>query len=163
MYFGDGAWALRVGDRHTVGKSGMDLTDLEIDDQPDDADVRFLDQQINDFNFAVTGVTDGRLLALFLRDAQGSIIAGLYGWTWGGCLEIKYLWVAEAWRGRGHGTRLLAAAEGEAIARGCTQAMLDTHSFQAPLFYQRAGYTIFGVMDNYPTGHAKCYLKKQLR
>jgi ribosomal protein S18 acetylase RimI-like enzyme len=141
----------------------MDDTDLTIDEHPDEADVHLLDQHINAFNAATTGITDGRLLSLFLRDEQGAIVAGLYGWTWGGCLEIKYLWVAEAWRGRGHGTRLLAAAEREAIARGCTQAMLDTHSFQAPLFYQRAGYTIFGVIDNYPVGHAKYYLKKQLR
>jgi GNAT superfamily N-acetyltransferase len=141
----------------------MDDTELTIDDRPDEADVQFLDQRINDFNVATTGITDGRLLSLFLRDEQGAIVAGLYGWTWGGCLEIKYLWVAEALRGCGHGTRLLAAAEREAITRGCTQAMLDTHSFQAPAFYQRAGYTIFGVLDNYPVGHAKYYLKKQLR
>jgi GNAT superfamily N-acetyltransferase len=141
----------------------MEDIDLTIDEHPDEADVQFLDQHINDFNVATTGLADGRLLSLFLRDEQGAIVAGLYGWTWGGCLEIKYLWVAEAWRSRGYGTRLLATAEQEAISRGCTQAVLDTHSFQAPAFYQRVGYSIFGVIDNYPVGHAKYYLKKQLR
>jgi GNAT superfamily N-acetyltransferase len=140
-----------------------DELDLTITDHPNEGDVQFLDQRINDFNFAATGITDGRLLSLVLRDEQGSIVAGLYGWTWGGCLDIKYLWVPEALRGRGHGTRLLEAAEQEALVRGCTQALLDTHSFQAPAFYQRLGYTIFGVIDNYPVGHAKYYLKKQLR
>jgi GNAT superfamily N-acetyltransferase len=96
--------------------------------QPEDADIRFLDDQINEFNFAATGYTDGALLASFVRDEQGAIVAGVYGWTWGGCCEIRYLWVHELRRGQGYGSRLLEAAEHEAKRRGCAQVVLDTHS-----------------------------------
>jgi len=114
------------------------------------------------FNVAHTGVADGEKVAYALRGG-GSTLRGLVaGWTWGGCLEIRLLWVHESLRGRGWGTRLLHAAEALAIARGCTQALLDTHSFQAPVFYQRQGYVIYATLDDYPVGHQKHYLKKRL-
>lgn len=114
------------------------------------------------FNVSRTGVTDGDKVAFALRDAGGTLLGLVSGWTWGGCLDIRLLWVREAWRGQGWGARLLHAAETLAVARGCTQAILDTHSFQAPGFYQRHGYVIYATLDDYPAGHQKHYLKKRL-
>ena len=136
--------------------------DLHIDENPDERDVQFLGDQIYQFNVASTGIEDGRMLGIVLRDERG-ITAGLHGHTWGGVLEIGLLWVREDMRGRGYGSRLLVAAEEEAIRRGCTQAMLDTHSFQAPEFYLRHGYMIYGEMPDYPQGHSKVFLRKPLR
>ena len=136
---------------------------LTVETSPDPADVQFLDDQINAFNIATTGVDDARLLAIFVRDPAGTILAGISGWTWGGCCEIRTLWVAESQRGHGHGSRLLAAAENEALARGCDQLILGTHEFQAPAFYQRYGYEIVGAVDNYPRGYHQFYLRKILR
>ena len=109
-----------------------------------------------------TGHTDGRLLASFVRDDAGAIIAGLSGFTWGGVLRIVYLWVREDVRGQGWGSRLLARAEMEAVARGCQQVILDTHSFQAPAFYQTRGYSIFAVAPDYPVGYQMIFLRKSL-
>jgi ribosomal protein S18 acetylase RimI-like enzyme len=135
---------------------------LNINDQPCAADVEFLEEQINAYNVETTGIRDGGLLSLFVRNSAAEIVAGLYGWTWGGCCEIRYLWVHELLRRQGWGERLLLAAEQEAQKRGCGQVVLDTHSFQAPDFYQRLGYEIVGIVDGYPQGYQKYYLCKQL-
>jgi GNAT superfamily N-acetyltransferase len=133
-----------------------------VEDSLNEGAVQFLENQIYRYNVATTGIEDGRMLSIILRD-DGGIAAGLYGFTWGGVLEVKVLWVREELRSQGHGTSLLAAAEDEAIRRGCSQAILDTHSFQAPDFYQRRGYDVYGVVDGYPAGHSKYFLRKRLQ
>jgi GNAT superfamily N-acetyltransferase len=138
----------------------MSLYPIETD--PDPKDVQFLDDQITDFNFAATGIYDGELLSIFLHNKNNEIMAGIYGWTWGGTCEIRYLWVHADWRGKGIGRELLVQAEAEAIRRGCHQIVLDTHSFQAPGFYTRLGYQIIGAHQDYPTGHQAFYLEKKL-
>jgi GNAT superfamily N-acetyltransferase len=89
-------------------------------------------------------------VAFFLRNPDGTVVGGIYGITFWGCLSVELLWVEEHLRGRGYGERLLAAAEQEAIRRGCSHAFLDTFDFQAPSFYTRRGYEIFGKLANLP-------------
>jgi GNAT superfamily N-acetyltransferase len=133
-----------------------------IESKPDPKDVQQLEDQIIDFNMATTGIRDGRWLAIFLRNEKNEIMAGVYGWTWGGTCEIRYLWVHADWRGKGIGRELLTQAEAEAIRRGCHQIVLDTHSFQAPGFYTKLGYQITGAHQDYPRGHQVYYLEKKL-
>jgi ribosomal protein S18 acetylase RimI-like enzyme len=64
-------------------------------------------------------------------------------------------------RGQGIGRDLMARAEQRAIALGCHSAWLDTFSFQAPRFYQKLGYEVFGVLD-YPPKHKRFFLQKRL-
>jgi GNAT superfamily N-acetyltransferase len=137
---------------------------LHIDAHPDPADIQFLDDQINRFNVATTGIEAGPdvLLAIIVRDEAGAVAAGIWGWTWGGCCEVNTLWVREDLRGQGRGRRLLQTVEAEALRRGCGQIVLGTHSFQAPVFYQRQGYEVVGKVEGYPLGHTKYYLRKRL-
>ncbi len=83
-------------------------------DDPTREDRAFLDERIYEYNVAATKIHDGRMLYFAFRDAQDDTIAGLSGWTWGGCAAVEFLWVREEWRGQGLGTQLLAAAEAEA-------------------------------------------------
>jgi N-acetylglutamate synthase-like GNAT family acetyltransferase len=136
--------------------------EFSILEAPDVHDVQHLEDRIYDYNVSRTGIADGRLLAILLRDGEQRIMAGLYGWTWGRCCEVRLLWVHEEWRGRGLGTRLMAAAEAEALARGATQVVLSTHSFQAPDFYRRRGFEPVGRVEDYPVGFQSLYLVKQL-
>lgn len=131
-------------------------------DAPARRDVARLEDEINAFNTRATGFRDGRTLAAFVRDETGELRAGLSGHTWGGCCEIRLLWVREADRRSGLGSTLLAAAEREARARGCERVVLTTHSFQAPGFYAKHGYAECGRAEGYPRGHAQILLAKSL-
>jgi GNAT superfamily N-acetyltransferase len=133
-----------------------------VTDDPPRADVDALDDAIYAFNADATGYRDGRLLAILLKDEAGRLYAGLSGHTWGGCCEVKLLWVEPSRRRRGLGTRLLAAAETEARARGCRKIVLSTHSFQAPDFYPRHGYVVAGELADYPLGHRQIFFEKAL-
>ena len=131
-------------------------------DEATTEDLQFLEEQINEFNFATTGIYDARLLVVLLRDDSGRIYAGLSGHTWGGVAEVRFLWVDEARRHAGLGSQLLDAAEAEARSRGCTKIVLSTHSFQAPDFYRRHGFVIAGEFAGYPRGHRSIFLEKTL-
>jgi GNAT superfamily N-acetyltransferase len=105
----------------------IDLPPVNV--SPADADVHFLEDRIDEYNVETTGITDGAILSFFIRDERAAIVAGLYGWTWAGACEIRDLWVRKDMRRRGYGRALLAAAEHEAMVRGCALIVLDTHSF----------------------------------
>jgi GNAT superfamily N-acetyltransferase len=125
-------------------------------------ELQFLEEQINEYNFATTGIRDARLLVILLRDSGGRIYAGLSGHTWGGVGDVRFLGVDEPSRRLGIGSRLLRAAEEEARARGCRKIVLSTHSFQAPDFYLERGYTVAGEFSDYPRGHKSIFLEKRL-
>ena len=135
---------------------------LVLDDAPQPADIAVLDGQLYAFNVSRTGYDDGRELAVWLRDTAGDLVGGLYGWTWGGWLEVRFLWLREDLRGQGHGQALLVAAEAEATRRGCSGAFLDSYSFQAPGFYERLGYESFAVLADFPLAHRRHFLRKVL-
>ena len=137
---------------------------LEIKVEPTPDDIRFLVDRLYEYNVEQTGVDDGKWLSIFVRDDKGEIVAGLHGWTWCGACKVLTLWVREDLRHQGYGKRLMGAAEQEARARGCEQILLDTFSFQAPLFYQKLGYEVIGVVDGFPRQpHSESHMRKALR
>ncbi|MDP9222288.1 MAG: GNAT family N-acetyltransferase [Actinomycetota bacterium] len=119
-------------------------------------------EELLQFNRTATGLTDDNELYSFTRDEAGKLVAGLYGWVWGGTCEIALFWVREDHRGRGIGHRMLHAAETRARELACHQMVLRTHSFQAPEFYARRGYEEAGVIDDYPRGHRDHFFRKPL-
>ncbi len=80
-------------------------------------------------------------------------------WNW---LEIRLLWVAEDHRGKGNGTRLLRAAQTEALRRRCHGARLETYDPAALRFYERRGFERYGAVPDYPVGHTRYLLLKKL-
>ena len=123
---------------------------------------RRLIDEISAFNLEATGIMEFHEMLTVETDDDGELIAGVYGWSWGGTCWIEALWVREDMRRRGVGSRLLAAAENEAQRRGCGQVALDTHTFQAPSFYKRHGFEVVGELSDYPQGHSSLLLRKRL-
>ncbi len=121
-----------------------------------------IEDRIYDFNVRSTGLRDGRGLALVVRDERGQIVAAALGHTWGGTCELKQLWVDGPLRRRGLGRELVRRAIEEAEARGCTQLLLATHSFQAPAFYAKLGFSELFRLNDYPRGHAEIWMLRRL-
>jgi GNAT superfamily N-acetyltransferase len=71
--------------------------------------------------------------------------------------------VAPGLRGRGLATRLLAAAEAEAAARGCSQTVHFTYAFQARALYERNGYELVGCVQDFPSGTDVLWYRKRLK
>lgn len=130
--------------------------------EPTPEEVQYLEDRLYEFNSHATGIDDGRWLAIFVRDEREKIVAGIAGNTWGGTCEVRQFWVEQPLRHGGLGTRLLQAAEQEALRRGCTQMVLMTFSFQAPAFYARHGFEVVAVVGEHPRGHTNLLLSKRL-
>ena len=93
---------------------------------------------------------------------NGQLIAGAqcasgYGWV-----HVKLLWVDDNHRKRGLGSKIMREVEKEALKRGCAGVHLDTFGFQAPDFYKKLGYEVFGTIDDHPKGIKRYYLSKRL-
>jgi GNAT superfamily N-acetyltransferase len=146
------------GDARTIDRGFPTMT---VTATPSDADFRTIFNKLNDFNAPVVGHAQFVLLAVLLHDEAGEVIGGLWGWTVYSWLIINMLFVPEASRHRGIGTALIAAAETEARARGCAGMQVDTFGFQAQPFYERLGFTVFGVQPNFPPGQRCIFLRKQ--
>jgi hypothetical protein len=48
------------------------------------------------------------------------------------------------------------------VQRGCAHAHLDTFSYQARPFYERRGYQVFGMLQDYPPGQQRFFMEKTL-
>ena len=107
------------------------------------------------------GPATPHLLVIPIHDDAGRVAGGLWGHTQFQWLHIEMLVVPESARGRGVGSALVAVAETEARQRGCLGVHVDTFSFQATAFYQKLGFTMFGVLDNFPPGHQRLYFQKR--
>ena len=64
------------------------------------ATARRLIDEINEFNLEATGIRDFRELLTVETESHGELVAGVYGWSWGGTCWIDALWVREDMRGR---------------------------------------------------------------
>ena len=136
---------------------------LTLEREPSDEDIQAVQSGLNDYNAARSGRTALQRLAAFVRDADGQVVGGVAGWTWGQVADIRVAWVRDELRGKGFGRQLIQMVEAEAVKRGCRIAILDTYSFQAPDFYRKLGYEAFGVIGGYPGGHRKHFMRKTLR
>ena len=123
---------------------------------------QFIVNGVDYHNIGATGLSDYFPVNFVLRGEHGDVLGGMLGQIWGHWLHVTYLWVAKAARGAGHGTRLMENAEAYARSRGAVGATVETHSFQARPFYERLGYEVFGILDGYPPGHIKFFMRKAL-
>ncbi|MBN9335044.1 N-acetyltransferase [Devosia sp.] len=135
---------------------------IEVTEKPTQEALDIIGKSLTSFNEADVGPADRRPLAVLVHDAEQALIAGISGYTAWGWLYVQWLWVAEGNRGQNLAGRMLAAAEAEARQRGCHGAYIDTFNPHALHVYQKAGYTVFGTLPNFPPGRTRSFLSKDL-
>ena len=129
---------------------------------PSKNEIDFVREALAQFNNEKVG-QDGHTPLNFVEYGDnGEIIGGIVGGTYWGWMYIDILWVHENHRKKGVGTKLLLAAEKEAVGRGCHHAHVDTMSWQAPDFYKKRGYSVIGALPDIPSGNQKFLLAKVL-
>src|SRR4051794_33341722 len=124
--------------------------------------VNLLEDKIYEFNSKKIMKYDGSLFAKTVNDEHGTLVAGIAGWTWAGVCEITELWVDENLSKNGIGGKLLDAAEKEAYRKGCPTIFVRSYSFQAPHFYERYGYKIEHIIENFPIGYRYYIMMKTI-
>jgi GNAT superfamily N-acetyltransferase len=135
---------------------------LELTDAPDAGSMAVIAKGLRDFNTEVTGTNDHRPLAVFVKDAAGKTLGGVLGRTYLGLMFLDTFYLPKSGRGAGVGSKVLAMAEAEGRQRGCKSAVLYTISFQAPEFYKRHGWQVFGEIPCDPPGASRIFLTKAL-
>jgi GNAT superfamily N-acetyltransferase len=123
----------------------------------------FIDRKLGEHNDAITGMPDNTPLDIVVTNStSGEMLGGLTGRTSLGLFFVNLIYLPESLRSMGLGSKILREAETEAKRRGCISAVLYTISFQAPKFYERHGYKVFGEVPCLPLGTARVYMAKTL-
>ncbi|MFT7675354.1 MAG: ribosomal protein S18 acetylase RimI-like enzyme [Gammaproteobacteria bacterium] len=97
---------------------------------------------------------------LFTIKKADRLVAGISGAVYWNGLDIDTLWVEESQRGNGIGQQLLTEAENYACQNNAVIAFLKT--LGAVGFYQKAGYEVYGVLEDRPLGTQLFHMKKRL-
>jgi GNAT superfamily N-acetyltransferase len=130
-----------------------DLTPNEID---------AIEDRLYHHDSYATGRHDGRGLGFVIRDEMGQMIGVAAGFTWSGTSKFKQMWIDEAYRGRGYARALLNAFIEEACSRGVCRIWVASYDFQAPAFYEKAGFKRIAEFEGWPEGHINVILCKTL-
>jgi len=140
----------------------MNLTEISVERDPDQEIRRVIQQGLIDSNVELTGDPHVELVFVVARDSNSKVIGGLVGEAYWGWVNFTTVWVHPEHRRQGVASQMLREAENEAVRKGYKQAYLDTFSFQSPSLYLKAGYEIFGQLENFPSGGKRFFMRKTI-
>ena len=105
---------------------------------------------IHNYNIQQAGEDHGQTMCFVIQGPDEEVVGGVIAathWDW---FYIDLIWIKEE------------LADDTARQLGARNAYLDTFSFQALDFYKKYGYQVFGELKDFPVGHQRYYLTKQL-
>jgi len=136
---------------------------LTLTSAPTPDEVALISDDLDQFNIDVTDIKDRRPLAVLVKDPDTDrVLGGMTGRTSLGLMFVDLFYLPKSLRGAGLGSRILRMAEEEGKRRGCRAAVLYTINFQAPGFYQRHGWEVFGEVPCDPPGTSRIFMTKRL-
>jgi GNAT superfamily N-acetyltransferase len=115
------------------------------------------------YNSEKAGPSGYEQVGILIRDSESQdVIGGLWGKISYHWLFVELLCLPPQLRGQDIGTQLLIDVEKIARQKNCVGIWLDSFSFQAPKFYMKNGYEVFGTLDDHPRGSQRFFLRKRL-
>ncbi len=135
---------------------------IVYEDKPEESAWGIIGRGVGTYNKEQAGEDSHTRLCFVLQGPDQEVVGGIIGATYWDWFYLDLLWVKEDLRRQGYGQQLLSKAEDIARERGAKNVFLDTFSFQAPEFYQKYGYQVYGELPDFPTGHQRFFLTKQL-
>lgn len=143
-----------------MNESKYDLMPLE------DGDEDYVDNKIQAYNESVVPPepdAEEEEIILKITDDDGNVIAGCFldidRWK---IADLDVLWVDERFRRQGIASALIREAERLAGEKGCDVSVLGTFDFQARPLYEKHGYSLCGVIEDWPKGHCNYAMMKRL-
>lgn len=140
---------------------------IEITTTPEEKDAKTISKGIIDFNRSkvpdLESIEEEVKVFVFVRNENQNIIGGIRATCFWNTLHIELLWLSEESRGKGVGKKLMKSAEDFAKQNNCEKVFVETTSWQAKPFYEKAGYNLIASIKDRPKGHTSHYLTKQLK
>jgi GNAT superfamily N-acetyltransferase len=120
----------------------------------------YIHAQLREYNKRF--LTDCESIHFCIRDDAGHCVAGIVSSRDLDCITVDYLFVDEMHRGKGYGAMLLDHLEKQASCMPVKRILLNTFSFQAPGFYEKMGYRLFGKVEPCLNEYGQYFYVKEL-
>jgi ribosomal protein S18 acetylase RimI-like enzyme len=139
-----------------------DLKFISIEGEPNPADKQVMVDGMLAYHASHGHPRKSDTYSVLVKDENEKLLGcAIVSFMWNG-MSIQTVWVDEPARGQGLGQKLMTMVEAEGVKRGCTIAYTDTFTWQAPGFYEKLGYTLYGKLEGFPEGNALSYYSKKL-
>ena len=124
--------------------------------------LEFIEDRLSEFDEQyITYKLDGSIQIGIEED--GKLVAGLDAcMTAFKILYVSTVFVEEAYRRKGYGTRLIQEMERRAKELGANTIRLDTFSWQGKEFYEALGYQVVGFYENATDGYEEYFFLKRI-
>jgi GNAT superfamily N-acetyltransferase len=126
----------------------------------DEEKANYIHRRLQEYNSQY--ITDCEDLSYCIENENGECIAGIVASRDMDCITVDYLFVDDAYRKNGYGSKLLTYLEEQAIRLDVKRIILNTFGFQAPAFYEKNGYQLFGKIEPCFSDYGQYFFKKEL-
>lgn len=117
---------------------------------------------ISAYAFQQKGLPSIQPFSIFIKDSKQTVLGGISGVTFYGSIYIDSLWIDQAIRRQGWGTKLMREAEKMGKERGASFATLNTMDWEGLPFYQKLGYAIEFIREGYDKDSKMYMLRRTL-
>ena len=135
---------------------------IDFESNPKLEDTQLLCDGISEHAKSKKGHKPISFFAFFIRDENGKMVGGCNGDICYGCFFVGQLWVTEALRHQGYGTKLMTLAEDHARLNHCPFMAVNTFDWEGLAFYKKLGFHVEFERHGFDKDSVFYFLRKNL-